>query len=108
MRSWTKMVPKEMNQHAFLFSQPASRMVNEETIDSAIISTGNCSTLSIPYHVPPSSFLFSAYIKLFLFLCRDTDVTRYSPLLLSYFAKIARIPLESFFLDPVTPMRDTT
>jgi hypothetical protein len=41
------MVAAEIKQHDFLFSQPATRIVNAENSDIATTSTGNCSTISI-------------------------------------------------------------
>ena len=43
------MVAKEMKQQDFLFSQPAIKIVSDESMDITTTSTGKCSTLSINF-----------------------------------------------------------
>jgi len=48
------MVAIEINAQNFLFRQPAIKMVKAASMDITTTSTGNCSTASISFHLPPA------------------------------------------------------
>jgi len=65
------MVAKEMKQQDFLFSLPTIKIVNAESSEITMTSTGKCSTTLIMFM---GIFRFKVYIA-YLFFQRDTGDT---------------------------------